>query len=226
MQTLPTHFRYIDWSTYGLLWLIKLAERHSAENCDDAPILSETCAYGVQRTHEAPISTLVNRYLCQGSVSVEQGLSILKQLSAGLRVAYLSGANVESIGVVPDSLGRYPVVMVFNLLGGGSLVLRQFSKKDLPKSGEVVLQGGDPAGWYNLPLWSKLRPLDDDRHDVHEYPLSTASHCDSQYTVALLGLGAKTAGNSSDWFPPPATSNQDLQHYLLNHPQLTVGMGR
>jgi len=210
-------YRHVDWSTYGLYWLLRMPENFDCKK--DAHIdVGVTTAYTVNRARSRGRSLMpINDFLTVPGRSESSILSVLKILSAGLRYSYLSVCEVDAVYIS----NRAPASAIFELADGRAIILTELAQHCLPSTGNIVLQSADPADWFNHAAWSQYQPLRSNARLGCDYPQSRPVFCDSQYTEALLGIGAKPLGDSHEWAPPLATANRDLRHYLVHHPHFS-----
>lgn len=221
MTPLPKTYRHIDWATYGLHWLLKLSPDAIATQKLAGSEIFSTMACRLSPGSNSEPSSNIGSFLSDGSSSVYSRLRVLKALSAGMRYAFLGELIVRAIQVGQLIKHIEGLLLQFQIEGGASHSVTEVSVQDLPTNSEVILQGGDPAIWFNLAFWRQIKPLFDSRSDSPTYLMSHASRCERRHFHALSGLRA-VCSQSSFWYPPPATSSQEMQDYLNHHSLLAA----
>lgn len=159
---IPDGFRHIDWVTYGLYWLTRLANDPNSR-CDRIKrLLTSRCSYAVEDIRPAGTGPSIHADLVSDSTPVYEKWNMHKQLSAGIRHAFLTGANVDLVTQCLDAAHPHGHrSMNFYLADGSSFSLRRLIEDEA--AGAAVIQDARPNEWYNLPSWrgSDLQEITD-----------------------------------------------------------------
>ena len=229
MHPVSTSYRHIDWATYGLYWIHRLTEPPELQIGTLRSVFSLTSAYSVNHVHCQDCTSSLHDSLRSSNLDPTVCWSLLKQASAGLRYAYLSGLQVDRITVNDSASGRDARIRVgFVISDGPGYFLEAFTNDEIPFDSTVVLETGNRSDWYDLRQWRLLRPFHTHERSGY-YPLSDASYVDPRFRRVLLSLGAIET-RASHWYPPPGSSNVDLLSYLGGHgllrsfPPLALGV--
>ncbi len=210
------HTPYLDWLTFGLYWIERLSDTHDPGRIT-AEVFSPATPYRLDEVPTTTHGTNVTAFLSDPWISELDKWQVLKQLSAALRYSYLDGSLVTHAGVLEerDSPGRYSVCL--ERLLGSPIVLSPLCENECVYNGDVVLQGGHPATWFDLDRWNMHKPIDTETTKRTVYPLSRAIFCDPRYSLPLARIGASSV-SATHWLPPKASASDDMFDYLTAQP--------
>lgn len=151
-RSLPPGFRHIDWVTYGLYCLTNLASDPNSRCERITQLLSRRCSYAVEDLHATGCHQSVLSDLVSESTPLYEKWNLHKQLSAGIRHAFLTGVNVDRVTQCLDAACLHGHrAMNFYLADGSSFCLRRLLEGDAADA--EIVQDGLPSQWYNLPGW-------------------------------------------------------------------------
>lgn len=221
LHGLPQHFRHIDWATWGLTWLSRIADQHPVNRERIERVFARTSAYAVTRDPCMNCIRPIHAELAALSRDPATAWRLHKQLSAGLRYAYLLGLDV--LTVMTDAWSDSETTqmrLAFSLSDGSHFALEEIAHADLCQPINVVLQGGNPSMWYCPMAWNAIQPLLPEIGPPMDYPLSRPSYCAPVFDDLLMRLGAVRQGKAR-WSPPPGNTTVDMHHYLAHHPSAT-----
>ena len=222
LHGLPQHFRHIDWATWGLAWLSRIADPDAVDREHIEKVFARTSAYVITRDPCLNCIRPIHVELAEIPLNTAHVWRLHKQLSAGLRYAYLLGLDV--LTVMTDSWSDSDETrdrLAFALSDGSQFALEEISHAGLCQSCNVVLQGGNPSMWYCPMAWNAIQPLLPEVGPLLDYPLSRPSYCAPVYDDLLTRLGAVRQGKAR-WSPPPGNTTMDMHDFLAHHPSARV----
>lgn len=218
----PKQYRYIDWATYGTVWLAKLSG-HPLRNDvgqDHNPDKPERYVV-LDAPHPARYKSLQD-YLQDRRYAANEKRSILKQLACGLRYSYLDGREITEVDVHWDNnLQTY--LILFLEVCGRSFYIEPIKTDDNKANMTTLIQGACPGSWYDINRWQRIRPIRMSSESTTDYPLSSPSYFNKRYNKQLRMIGASNTGGAR-WQPPPGTANDDLSSFMsMSNSQYQAG---
>jgi hypothetical protein len=181
MYRLPSHFRHIDWATYGLYCLKTLADETPPDDPAFYDLFTTLSTYRVYRSGDNSCSQIISQALLLEQLTTLDKWHLHKNVSTGIRLAYLADLEVIQIRLVPVRTGGDTFKACYELSDGSVFTLQKVAKS-LAHSVELVTQTGDPNIWYNPSAWTGVNPPNDEqqfskiRQGIALLPLSPSKH--------------------------------------------------
>jgi len=209
-----------DWVTLGLIWRQKLLSSCSVDEVVPV-VFIPTAAYHIQHRPPGGRGRSILKVMSDASQPCLTKWDILKKYAAAIRYSFLTSTTIELVSVEIDTEGLLSNSVILRAANKELVLSSDAGRIDGNNDGQIVLQGGHPAHWFDILRWQQLRPFAEHGASHAEYPLSQPSYCESRFDAALVGIGAHRI-RASFWAPPPGTANDDMHDYLRS----TAGQGR
>ncbi|MEM7313698.1 MAG: hypothetical protein AAF497_11165 [Planctomycetota bacterium] len=160
MNDLPSHFRHIDWATYGLVCLKTLANDEPPDPSSLTELFLRSSSYRILRGSDQSCEQVLAESLQESCLTVTDKWLLHKHLSAGIRIAFLSDLEVIQIRCNSVCGCANDIRACFELSDGSRFTLERLIAAPSGRI-EFISQPGDPNGWYNPSAWQASLPRAD-----------------------------------------------------------------
>lgn len=202
-------YRHVDWAVYGVVMTQRILGEDSSFVSDND--LSEPGIYSIRPCRNGGSLTPIGEMLRDVDVPAIERIRLLKQLSAGLRYAFLSGKNIAYVSVQHARHSGHSdacSTLQFTDSDGNFFRVERRAPGRLVEGEAAMVHGGGPLDWFDLLVWRLIRPVGRSSRDGF-YPLSEPVELGRRHRNWLKAIGAKPTRNRG-WYPPPGTINEDL----------------